>query len=99
MEEKKTECCAANSDVMMAHIKHVKMCRVEFDRVIQMVRECPCGTSRETALSITNAQQAVMWLGMELKRLHDMGCGENPYPNSKDPSNTIIEPVADGLKM
>jgi hypothetical protein len=23
----------------------------------------------------------------------------NPYPNSKDPSNTLVEPTADGLKM
>lgn len=23
----------------------------------------------------------------------------NPYPNSKDPSNTVIDPTADGLKL
>ena len=24
---------------------------------------------------------------------------ENPYPNSKDPSNTVIDKTADGLKL
>lgn len=84
---------------MDEHIKAVKCCHIECDKVIQMIRECPAGNSRETALAITNAQQCVMWLGMELKRCHEMGYGQNPYPNSKDPSNTIIEPTADGLKM
>lgn len=27
------------------------------------------------------------------------GVAGNPYPNSKDPTNTKIEPTADGLKM
>lgn len=27
------------------------------------------------------------------------GAIENPYPNSKDPSNTKIDPTADGLKL
>jgi hypothetical protein len=26
-------------------------------------------------------------------------CAANPYPNSKDPSNTKIDPTADGLKL
>lgn len=29
---------------------------------------------------------------------HPVGIG-NPYPNSKDPSNTRIDPTADGLKL
>lgn len=43
-----------------------------------------------------------MWLGMELKRINDAtGAPEtaNPYPNSKDPTNTKIDPTADGLKL
>ena len=32
---------------------------------------------------------------MDLKRLNEA----NPYPNSKDPTNTKIEPTADGLKL
>jgi hypothetical protein len=42
-----------------------------------------------------------MWLGMDLKRINEAnpGASPNPYPNSKDPSNTKIEPTADGLKL
>lgn len=84
---------------MDEHILTVRTCRGEMDRVIQMMRACPAGMSRELALAITNAQQSQMWCGMELKRCKEMGYGEDPYPNSKDPSNTIIEATADGLKM
>lgn len=106
--------------------------------------------SRERALAITKLQEAVMWLGMDLKAINDENqpneaaiekeailiydamrvndpegankpwvsggnslkqdearraaraklslCG-NPYPNSKDPTNTKIDPTADGLKL
>lgn len=57
--------------------------------------------SRERALAITKLQEAVMWLGMDLKAINEENPGavENPYPSSKDPSTTKIEPTADGLKM
>jgi hypothetical protein len=70
-----------------------KMLRVETDAIIQRVKELPA--SRERSLTITKLQEAVMWLGMDLKRLD----APNPYPNSKDPSNTKIDPTADGLKL
>ncbi len=57
--------------------------------------------SRERSLAITKLQEAVMWLGMDLKAINDESPGEamNPYPNSKDPSNTTIDPTADNLKL
>lgn len=56
--------------------------------------------SRERSLAVTKLQEAVMWLGMDLKAINDeSGGAENPYPNSKDPSNTKIDPTADGLKL
>ena len=71
-----------------------KKLRQEIDEKIQEVKALP--SSRERAISITKLQEAVMWLGMDLKRLNDI----NPYPASKDPSTgTIIEPTADGLKL
>jgi len=70
-----------------------KQARVAIDEQIQKVKALP--PSRERSLSITKLQEAVMWLGMDLKRLNE----QNPYPNSKDPSNTKIEPTADGLKL
>lgn len=56
--------------------------------------------SRERDLAITKLQEAVMWLGMDLKAINDeSGGAENPYPHSKDPSNTVIDRTADGLKL
>lgn len=71
-----------------------KALRKTIDVIIQEVKGLP--VSRERSLAITKLQEAVMWLGMDLKRL---GNG-NPYPSSKDPSTgSKIEPTADGLKL
>ena len=72
----------------------IKQLRKEGDELIQKVKELePC---RETSIVITKLQEAVMWLGMDLKRLNQ----PNPYPSSKDPSTGIkIEPTADCLKL
>jgi hypothetical protein len=42
-----------------------------------------------------------MWLGMDLKRIGEENPGlvQNPYPNSKDPTTTKIDPTADSLKL
>lgn len=83
-------------------IVEVKTLRQEGDKVIQRVRALP--PSRERSLTVTKLQEAVMWLGMDLKRINDEGGGnvqgaQNPYPNSRDPSNTKIDPTADKLKL
>ena len=68
--------------------------RKQIDEILQMVKLAPA--SRERSLAITKLQEAVMWLGMDLKRLNE----PNPYPSSKDPSTgSKIEPTADGLKL
>ena len=46
-------------------------------------------------LSIRELESCIMRQGMALKYIGT----PNPYPNSKDPSNTEVEPTADGLKM
>ena len=75
-------------------VKEDKRLRKELDDKIQEIKNLP--VSRERDLSITKLQEAVMWLGMDLKRLGE----SNPYPSSKDPSTgTKIEPTADGLKF
>lgn len=71
-----------------------KTWRQELDATLQKVKEAP-RKSRNRSLAITHLEDAIMRLGMDLK---DLGTA-NPYPNSKDPSNTIIEPTADNLKM
>lgn len=71
-----------------------KKLRKEIDDKIQEVKNLP--PSRERSIAITKLQEAVMWLGMDLKRLNE----PNPYPSSKDPSTGVkIEPTADGLKF
>lgn len=70
-----------------------KQRRVDLDAVLQSVRELP--PSREVSITITKIQEAIMWLGMNLKALD----APNPYPNSRDTSNTIIDKTADGLKL
>lgn len=72
----------------------IKQLRKDIDDVIQRVKGLE--SCRETSIVITKLQEAVMWLGMDLKRLNQ----DNPYPSSKDPSTGIkIEPTADGLKF
>lgn len=80
-------------------IKEVKAHRKGIDDQIQMIKSYP--STRERALAITKLQEAVMWLGMDLKRINETNpeACPNPYPNSKDASNTKIEPTADGLKL
>lgn len=70
-----------------------KEIRRDLDAQLQKLKALP--PSRERSLSITKIQEAIMWLGMDLKRLNDT----RPYPSSYDPSNTKVEPTADGLKL
>ncbi len=80
-------------------IVSIKELRRDTDAIIQRVKSLD--RSREKALVITKLQEGVMWLGMDLKRINETVPGSvgNPYPNSKDPSNTKIDPTADGLKL
>ena len=75
-------------------IPKVKQLRKDIDDVIQRVKTLD--GCREVSICITKLQEAVMWLGMDLKRIGAI----NPYPSSKDPSTgTEIEPTADNLKF
>lgn len=70
-----------------------KQLRVNLDVELQKLKGLK--PSRERALSITKLQEAIMWLGMDLKRLNE----PNPYPDSYKPENIEIAPTADGMKM
>lgn len=74
-------------------VKCNKQLRINLDKELQNLKSCP--QSRERSLAITKLQEAIMWLGMDLKRLNE----PNPYPNSYNPDNVIIEPTAQGLKL
>tara|TARA_R110002110_G_C13455865_1_gene717568 strand:+ start:2006 stop:2272 length:267 start_codon:yes stop_codon:yes gene_type:complete len=73
--------------------------RQALDVELTLVKSLPA--SREKALAITKLQEAIMWLGMDLKRIGEANpeACPNPYPNSKDPSNTVIDKTADNLKL
>ena len=77
----------------------MKCLRRDLDEKIQRLKLLP--KSREVSLAITKAQEAVMWLGMELKRINEEnpGAAENPYPESKNPESLKIEKTADGLRL
>ena len=46
-------------------------------------------------LSTRDLESCIMRQGMALKYIGT----PNPYPNSKDPTNLVVEPTADGLKL
>lgn len=91
--ENKEETTTTEMTAIEKEVIETKQLRKDTDDIIQRVKALP--PSRERSLAITKLQEGVMWLGMDLKRLNE----PNPYPNSKDPSNTKIDPTADGLKL
>lgn len=86
-------------DELTMDIKRNKQLRVDLDKNLQILKGL--SRSRERSLSITKLQEAIMWLGMDLKRLNEQSVNKtpNPYPDSYDPSNTKIAPTADGLNL
>jgi len=87
------------SNPIEQEILSVKTARRATDKQIRFIYALK--PSRERALAITKLQESVMGLGMDLKRINveNFGQSPNPYPDSKDPSNTVINPIADGLKL
>src|ERR1044072_2295243 len=86
-----TECTPSPAWDRPVEIIVNKQLRVDLDAQLQKLKLLP--PSRERAISITKLQEAIMWLGMDLKRLNE----PNPYPDSYNPANTVIAPTADGL--
>jgi hypothetical protein len=70
-----------------------KQWRVILDAILQTIKDAP--KSRERSLVVTKLQEAIMWLGMDLKQLGT----PTPYPNSYNPGNAKVDPTADGLKL
>lgn len=76
------------------NVKRDKQWRVALDTILQEIKN-DGRASRERSLVKTKIEEAIMWLGMDLK---DLG-NPNPYPNSYKPENAIVDPTADGLKL
>lgn len=57
--------------------------------------------SRERSIALTKIQEAIMWLGMDLKAINEEqpGASPNPYPQSYNPDSKVIEDTADGIKL
>lgn len=100
---------------MSQHVKITKELRVELDSTLQKLKVASClipisqtpnnpdtmRGSRERSLAITKIQEAIMWLGMDLKGLKEAGLSDepNPYPESYNPASGVVEPTAQGLKL
>lgn len=74
-----------------------KQLRVDLDKCLQILKGHMgvVRSSQERSIAMRKLQEAIMWLGMDNKALHE----ENPYPNSMKPENAMVEPTADGLKL
>jgi hypothetical protein len=59
-------------------------------------------SSLERSIAITKIQEAIMWLGMDLKAINEETPSietANPYPQSYNPESPVIEPTSDGLRL
>lgn len=98
---------------MNPHITATKQFRKDLDEILQALKsvtlrprdlsqsEVGIRGSRERSLAITKIQEAIMWLGMDLKAIDEenLGSAPNPYPESYNPQSQKIEKTADGLKL
>ena len=78
-----------------AVIMESKQWRLDLDGVLQRMKHGLI-TSRERSLAITKLQEAIMWLGMDLKQLND---GVSCYKHGYDPSSPIVDSPPDGVKL
>lgn len=74
-----------------SEVSSIKEHRRDIDNQIRRLKLWPA--TRERALAITKLQEAQMWLGMDLRRIGEANPGllADPYPNSKNPDNAIID--------
>lgn len=77
-------------------VRECKQWRKDLDTVLQQIKESPHRQSRERSLTVTKLQEAIMWLGMDLKAINET---PNPYPQSYNPASPSIEQTADNLKL
>lgn len=94
MEEHKVHVPADREQKAKARdILQSKEMRRNLDAVLQKLRAVGGRTSRERSLSITKIEEAIMWLGMDLKALND---GVSCYKHGYD-ETTKVQPTADGV--
>lgn len=99
-----------NQHLAEQRMKHIEIAitrdkelRKDLDVHLQRLKSLP--KSRNRALAITHLEDSIMRLGMDLKELgkelsEAQGVpAASPYPNSYDPTNTKVDPTADGLRL
>lgn len=90
--------CGPSQEVIRerdAQVGRSKSWRVALDSILQEIK-CNDRKSRERSLAITKIQEAIMWLGMDLKDIND---GLSCYPEGYNPASPVVNPVSDGLKL
>lgn len=91
-------------------VGETKQFRKDLDGVLQRLKTSSHPTnphqyaraSGERSIAVTKLQEAIMWLGMDLKAINEESPSDetaNPYPQSYNPESPVIEPTADGLKL
>lgn len=90
-------------------IGETKQFRKDLDAILQRLKISSSPTnphvharaSRERSIAVTKLQEAIMWLGMDLKAINEEspGASPSPYPESYNPDSPVIEPTADGLSL
>ena len=97
---------SATAQDVPVFVAQTKQHRKDLDEVLQRLKRDsiplgllstyqPIRSSHERFLAITKIQEAIMWLGMDLKEQNT----PNPYPQSYTPKSPVIEPTADNLKL
>jgi hypothetical protein len=75
-------------------VAETKQFRKDLDEILQRLKSSS-RLSRERSLARTKIEEAIIWLGMDLK---DQGT-PSPYPHSKEPASPVIDRTTDGLRL
>ena len=75
-----------NNEIIMS-----KQVRIDVDDIIRRIDNMPI--SDEKNIALIKLKEAIMWMGMNLKRLGN----PNPYPNSRNTNNEKVDKTADNL--
>lgn len=82
-EQTKITDASETGDYSMNRILKIKALRAKLDEAIQEIKTLL--TSAEVTLSLRRSQEAVMWLGMELKRLSALHAATTPNVEAPTP--------------
>ena len=84
-----------DEQVKVRQIQQVKSWRLVLDHVATKIASVGVSQqSREKSLALTRTQEAIMWCGMELKRLNQ---GVSYYPEGKNPDSAAVDQTPDGV--